>query len=95
MARSRKHYYFQVPLTALKALPHMADDPKNLYLALCSRANFKSGICWPSYRTIMEDTRISNGKRVKAAIDVLVELGYINTWLVGQCRWYEVKKRID
>ena len=95
MAKRKNNLYFKVPLIALKALPHMADDPKNLYLALCSRADFKSGMCYPSYRKIMEDTRISNGKRVKAAIDTLVELGYITTWFVGQNRWYEVKKEIN
>ncbi len=95
MSKRNSHLYFPVPLKALQELPRMADDPKNLYLALCSRANFTTGICWPSYRTIMKDTRISNGKRVKIAIDILIQCGYIASWLSGQNRMYEVKKRIN
>ncbi len=82
--------FYPVPLDALEILPLINTHAKDLYLCLCFHANWKTGICWPSYRKILDMTKIHNGRDIKEAIDHLVELGMIDTWMVGQRRHYQV-----
>lgn len=82
--------YYPVKLEILRILPVMPANPKNLYLFLCSHADFKTGHCWPTYRTILEGTKMTKNKEVKRAIDYLVELGLIDTWREGRRRYYKI-----
>lgn len=85
-----KKLFYPIKLDVLKILPLMPAHPKDLYLYLCAHADFKTGQCWPSYRRILANTKINNGKAIKEAIDYLVELALIETWLSGQQRVYKV-----
>lgn len=86
----QKDKYYPVKLDVLDILPLVNTHAKDLYLVLCRHANWKTGMCWPSYRTIMTRTKIHNGKDVKKAVDILVELGLIDTWMQGKNRHYKV-----
>ncbi len=85
-----KELFYKLKLDTLRILPLIDTHAKDLYLCLCAHADFRTGECWPSYRTIMRGTKIHNGKDVKQAADHLVKLGLIDTWLDGQNRHYKV-----
>jgi len=53
-------------------------------------ADFSTGICWPSYKTIMDDTKISNPSRIRAAIDTLQREQMIESWINGKRRYYKL-----
>ena len=82
--------FYPTKIDVLRILPLINTHAKDLYLVLCAHADFKTGVCWPSYRTILKLTKIDNGKHVKKAIDHLVGLGLIETWKVGKNRRYKV-----
>ncbi len=82
--------FYPVKLDVLRILPLMNTHAKDLYLCLCAHADFKTRECWPSYRRIMAMTKMTCPRVVKKAIDHLVELGLITTWLEGQNRHYKV-----
>ncbi len=89
-ASLKANLFYPVKLDVLKILPLINTHAKDLYICLCAHADFTTGVCWPSYRTILRHTKINNGKHIKQAIDLLVELGLIDTWLIGQNRHYKV-----
>ena len=82
--------FYPVKIEVLNVLPLIDTHAKDLYLVLCAHANWKTGVCWPSYRLILERTKINYGKNIKKAIEHLVELGLITTWIDGQNRCYKV-----
>ena len=86
----KSKYYSRRSREVTKQLPWLSIDAIRLYLCLESYADWNTGVCWPSYRTILQNTPISNGKRLKIAIFVLVDAGLIETWLKGQRRYYKL-----
>ena len=82
--------FYPTKLDVLRILPLIDTHAKDLYLVLCAHADFTTGECWPSYRRIMQCSKIGKHTRIKKAIDTLVELGLIETWLEGQNRHYKV-----
>ena len=88
--KKKREKFYPVKLDVLNILPLIDTHAEDLYLVLCAHADWETGICYPSYRRILERTRIHNGKDIKKAIDALVELGLIDTWLSGKKRKYKV-----
>lgn len=82
--------FYPTKLDVLRILPLIDTHAKDLYLCLCAHADFKTGHCWPSYRTILRMTKMTSPRIVKQAINHLVELGLIDTWMDGQNRHYKV-----
>ena len=88
--KQKQDKYYPVKFDVLDILPLIDVPATNLYLVLCRHADWKTGECWPSYRTIMIRTKITSPRIVKKAIDHLVELGLVKTWKVGKNRHYKV-----
>ncbi len=84
--------FYPVKLDVLKILPLIDTHAKDLYLCLCAHADFETGRCWPSYRRILTMTKMTSPRVVKRAIDHLVELALIDTWMDGQKRVYRVMR---
>ncbi len=61
-----------------------------LYLALCEHADFETGVCWPGYKHLKKECKITSGVMMKKAIDKLVAEKLISTWMVGNKRHYQV-----
>jgi len=77
-----------------RTLLKLRTDAIYLYRCLSLHADFKSGICYPSYRTILNETRISKNKRIHVAIVELQDAGMLETWMVGRRRYYKLLDKV-
>lgn len=64
--------------------------PLKVYIALCKYADFDTGVCYPGYKRLKEDTGITAGRDMRKAIQDLEDAKLIATWMEGNKRHYQV-----
>lgn len=82
--------YHQLPHDKIPDILKLNKRPLKVYIALCRYATFGTGLCYPGYKRLKQDTGISNGRDVRKAIQDLEDAGLITTWLQGNKRHYQV-----
>ncbi len=71
------HYYQIKHTTIIKDLMPLKGSTIKVLLALSTFRSFKDGYCYPSRRKLKEITRITSGRRIKDALQELVDAGLI------------------
>ena len=91
MPRKKTTLHVKIDIDVIRRVNKLTGSPKSLYLALVTYADFKTGICWPSYKTLSRDTGITSTQRLKEVIFILVDENLITTWRKGKRRYYKVR----
>ena len=82
--------FHKLQYETIPTLLGLKHQPLKLYLALCAHANIETGECWPGYKHLKNECKITSGVMMKKAIDTLVDEKLIGTWMVGNKRYYQV-----
>ncbi len=82
--------FYSIRISTLRALLLMNANPRSLYLCLCSHADFNTHTCWPSYSTIMKETKMTKSIEITEAIESLAELEWITVELRGRKNYYKI-----